>query len=222
MKGGRFITHMKKLNDVETALANFFASGLLGLREKLGSILWQFPAQFRFDEAKLQGFLNLLPRDTLGAAQLAARHDRQVMAGRACMETDEARPLRHAFEVRHDSFKTPRFIELLRRRGAALVFADAVDWPYMEDVTADFVYVRLHGSEELYASGYSDAALDAWAERIRAWAAGREPADAERVAASAPARPHRDVYVYFDNDAKVRAPVDAMALASRLVPRGAG
>jgi uncharacterized protein YecE (DUF72 family) len=111
---------------------------------------------------------------------------------------------------------TPRFISLLRRYGVALVFADTVEWPYFEDLTTDFAYLRLHGSEELYVSGYDDAALDRWAARVALWAAGRAPKDARcLVPGTGPARP-RDVYVYFDNDAKVRAPFDALGLARRV------
>ena len=224
VKGGRFITHMKKLKDVEAPLANFFASGVLALGGKLGPILWQLAPRFRFDEARLARFLDLLPRDTEEAARLARHHDARV-AGRALCETDRRRPLRHAIEVRHESFRDPRFVELLRRHGVALVVSDgSAGWPLYEDVTADFVYVRLHGAEELYASGYDGPALDFWAARIAAWAAGGEPGDARRADPSAPALrapTGRDVYVYFDNDAKIRAPFDAAALMRRLgLPAG--
>lgn len=216
VKGGRFITHMKKLRGIEAPLANFFASGVLLLKEKLGPVLWQFPPNFSFDEDRLAAFFAMLPRDTQAASRFAARHDARV-AGRAWIGPDGNHALRHAVEIRHASFKTPRFVELLRRHGIALVFADAVDWPYFEDVTADFLYLRLHGSEELYASGYSEAALDRWAERIAAWAAGGEPVDRQCVDPEpAPPSNGRDVYVYFDNDAKVRAPFDAMSLERRL------
>lgn len=220
VKGSRFITHMKRLNDIETPLANFFASGLLALEQKLGPVLWQFPPKFSFDEARLDAFLRLLPRDTEQAVALARRHDGRL-AGRSWLETDRKRRIRHAVEVRHESFRDPRFIALLRRHNVALVAADSVDWPLFEDVTADFIYARLHGSEELYASGYRDAELDRWAERICAWSAGSEPADAARIAAKpAPKRAHRPVYVYFDNDAKVQAPVDAHRLVERLSDSG--
>ena len=214
VKGGRFITHMKKLREIETPLANFFASGVLRLKEKLGPILWQFPPDFPFDEARFEAFLALLPRDTEAARRLARRHDHRV-AGRSWIGRTDDRRLRHAVEIRHESFMTPRFVALLRRYGIALVFADTVEWPYFEDVASDFLYLRLHGSEELYVSGYDDAALDRWAERIALWAAGRTPKDGRRVAGAAASKP-RDVYVYFDNDAKVRAPFDALGLARRL------
>ncbi|HSD11233.1 MAG TPA: DUF72 domain-containing protein [Candidatus Binatia bacterium] len=220
VKGGRFITHMKKLRDVETPLANFFASGVLGLKEKLGPILWQLPPSFRFDEKRLAGFFELLPRDTIEAAALARRHD-HWLDGRSWVRADRRRPIRHAIEIRHESFRSPRFVRLLRRRSIALVVADTAGrWPLLEDLTADFVYVRLHGSSELYVSGYTSSALEGWARRIRAWLAGGEPEDAHRACATpARRRKARDVYVYFDNDAKVHAPFDAMALAARLEDR---
>jgi uncharacterized protein YecE (DUF72 family) len=216
IKGSRYITHMLKLRQAETALANFFASGVLRLGPKLGPILWQFPPQTKFDAARFEAFLDLLPRDTQEAATLARRHDRRV-AGRSWLKNEIHRPLRHAVEIRHDSFRSPDFIDLLRRHHAGLVVADTVAWPCLTDVTADFVYCRLHGSKELYASGYGPKALDDWARRVRAWARGSEPRDARRVGdRSRPAPGGRDVYVFFDNDAKVRAPVDAAGLVRRL------
>ena len=216
VKGSRFITHMKQLRDIEAPLANFFASGVLRLEAKLGPFLWQFSPRFRFDAGKLDRFLTLLPRDSAAAAVLARRHDHRLK-GRAWTRTERKRRLRHAIEIRHKSFLDPAFVALLRRHNVALVFADAVDWPYAEDVTADFLYLRLHGSEELYASGYDDEALDRWAARIRTWSRGGEPNDVELIdTANRSSRRPRDVYVYFDNDAKVRAPVDAQSLRRRL------
>lgn len=212
LKGSRFITHMRKLKEPEAPLANYLASGVLRLREKLGPILWQFPPALRFDADRFAAFLRLLPRDTDAAAALARRHDHRV-EGRAWTRAEHVGTLRHAFEVRHPSFMVPEFMDLLRAHGAALVFADAAGlWPYSEDVTADFVYLRLHGAEQLYASGYSDEQLDWWAARIEAWRAGREPGDADRVAEPAPRSSARDAFVYFDNDAKVHAPFDAIRL----------
>jgi uncharacterized protein YecE (DUF72 family) len=216
VKGGRFITHMKKLAGIETPLANFFASGVLALGGKLGPLLWQLPPTLGFDPDRLAAFLEQLPTTTIAAAELARRHDERV-EGRAWTSTDVDRPLRHAVEVRHRSFEDPRFVELLRGHGVALVVADtAGKWPVMEDLTADFVYVRLHGSEELYVSGYGREALDAWAAKVAAWRDGGQPRGARTVAGPPPSLPGRDVFVYFDNDVKVRAPVDAIALAERL------
>ena len=217
VKGGRFITHMKKLKDVDVALANFFASGVLKLNEKLGPILWQFPPGFAFNEERFRAFFELLPKTTSETARLARKHDARLK-GRSWTKTDADRPMRYAVEIRHDSFKDGRFIKLLRKHNIALVLADTAGrWPYMEDVTADFIYARLHGDEELYVSGYTEAALDWWAARLRAWQCGDEPADAARVIDKlAKACRNRDVFVYFDNDVKVRAPFDAMNLAARM------
>ena len=217
VKGPRFITHIRRLREIETPLANFFASGVLRLEEKLGPLLWQFPPSFRFSVERLDHFFSLLPRDTEAAAALAAGRS-DWLADRSWIKTAGRRELRHAIEIRHQSFLDPAFIALLRRHRVALVFADSVSWPYAEDVTADFVYLRLHGSEELYASGYSDEALDHFAARIKLWAEGLEPNDARRIAPDAdpPGQMPRDVFAYFDNDAKVRAPIDARSLRSRV------
>jgi len=217
VKGGRFITHMKKLAGVEAPLANFFASGVLALGPKLGPVLWQVPPVLRFDPDRLAAFFDLLPRTTYEAARLARDHD-QRLDGRALTEADADRPLRHALEVRHASYCTREFVDLLRAHDIALVVADTAGlWPDLEDVTADFVYVRLHGADELYVSGYTEAALDEWAAKIRRWAAGASPTGEHTVAPPARrVRGGRDVFVYFDNDAKVHAPFDALALAERL------
>jgi uncharacterized protein YecE (DUF72 family) len=202
VKGGRFIT-------------NFFASGVLALGAKLGPLLWQLPPNLPFDADRLATFLALLPRSTAEAVTLAQHHD-QRLEDRAWTSTDADRPLRHALEVRHPSYCDAALVELLRAHGVALVVADtAGTWPYLEDVTADFVYVRLHGDAELYVSGYTDEALDAWAERIRGWQAGESPRTDHTIAPPAPVRP-REAYVYFDNDVKVHAPTDAISLARRL------
>src|SRR5438874_6528822 len=210
VKGARFITHMKKLKDVRVPLANFFASGVLKLKEKLGPILWQFPPGFAFNEHRFAEFFEMLPRTTREAAKLSREHDDKVK-GRAWMQTDANRAIRYAVEVRHESFKHERFIKLLRRHRIALVFADTAGmWPYMEDVTADFIYARLHGDEELYVSGYTDPALDWWASRLCEWKSGGEATDRKIVLDVKPKkRKSRDVFVYFDNDVKVRAPYDA-------------
>ncbi|MEA9746250.1 DUF72 domain-containing protein [Xanthomonas campestris pv. raphani] len=217
VKGPRFVTHMKRLRDCEQALANFFASGVLRLGEKLGPILWQLPPTLRFDDAVLDAFLSSLPRDTEAALALARKRDTTLMHGRTALSIDRKRPLRHALEMRHPSFCDPSCMKLLRKHKVGVVVADtAGKFPYLEDVTADFVYLRLHGDAQLYASGYSDHALDRWSERIAAWAAGGEPSDAQRVGPRASKRVQRDVYCYFDNDMKVHAPFDARGLMQRL------
>jgi uncharacterized protein YecE (DUF72 family) len=227
LKGGRFITHMRKLVNVETALANFFASGVLALGPKLGPILWQLPPQLSFNSPdRFRDFFQLLPRTTHGAARLAQRcDDRLLDPTRSCLEAAEDIPLRHAIEIRHDSFATPEFLDLLRVHDIGLVVADTVVWPLLLDVTSDLVYIRLHGSEQLYHSGYDTPAIDLWARRTLAFASG-QPAplaapsgETDRAQfACAPVTDHqpRDVFVYFDNDAKVRAPYDAQALQRRI------
>jgi uncharacterized protein YecE (DUF72 family) len=202
VKGGRYITHMLRLLEARTALANFFASGVLALGAKLGPLLWQLPPTLAFDAGLLTDFFARLPRTTAAAAELAGRHEER-MAGRAWTTTDADRPLRHALEVRHASFTDPAFLELLRAHDVAVVVADAAaEWPYLEAVTADFAYVRLHGSTELYASGYTAEALGEWAQRVRGWT-----------------EQGVDAYAFFDNDAKVKAPRDAVALLD-LLDRG--
>ncbi|MDB6138663.1 MAG: hypothetical protein JWO94_1735 [Verrucomicrobiaceae bacterium] len=217
VKGGRFITHIKRLRDVEGPLANFFASGVLGLKAKLGPLLWQLPPNLQYDKDTLENFLRLLPRTTSAAARLARKHDSHVH-GKSALAAGHSGPMRHALEVRHESFANEEFIGLLRKHKTGLVVADtAGKWPYMEDVTSDFIYVRLHGDEELYASGYGEAALKQWAAKIRAWSKGKTPPRSKLVAKrAADAAQGRDVFVYFDNDIKVKAPFDAMSLARRL------
>jgi len=199
VKGSRYITHMLRLNRIEKPLANFFASGILNLREKLGPFLWQFPPMFRFRPERLEPFLRLLPRTTEQALALARRRDAR-MTGRSRLAIDANRKLRHAIEIRHPSFMTAEFVRLLRKHGVGLVVADTADkWPKLFHVTADFVYVRLHGDIKIYTSGYSGRALANWARRIRNWD-----------------KDGRDVYVYFDNDVKVKAPFDALNLMHKL------
>ena len=218
IKGGRYLTHIRRLREPAQALANFFAQGLFELGPRLGPFLWQFPPSLRYDEALFDTFLGLLPRTTAAAAKLASTRDAR-MKGRTRLAFDRSRRLRHAVEIRHDSFATESFVRLLRRHRVALVVADTAGrWPLFEDLTADFVYLRLHGDESLYASGYTDAALDRWARRIEAWRAGGQVRDARLVAPGLPstARRSRDVYCYFDNDVKVHAPHDAHAMMLRL------
>ncbi len=224
VKGSRFITHMKKLRGVDEAFANLLASGLLALGAKFGPMLWQFPPQQRFEAERFAAFFRGLPRSTGEAAGLAKRcSDR--MLGRSVLQAPVDVPLRHAVEIRNESFCVPEFVALLRKYDVGMVAADTVEWPLMLDVTAGLVYVRLHGSEQLYWSGYSEEAIELWARRVVTWARGgtpeeeanaAEPNAARRISEEvAEVRP-RDVYVYFDNDAKVRAPFDALALRRRV------
>jgi uncharacterized protein YecE (DUF72 family) len=184
---------MKRLKDGNELLANYLASGVLALGPKLGPILWQLPPTLRFDAGLLTSFFEGLPRTTTEAAEVAQRHDHRVDP--AHTTTDAERPMRYALEVRHESFQTPEFVDLLKRHDIALVVADAAGkYPLIEEVTSDFVYVRLHGHDELYVSGYTDEGLDMWAKKVAKW------------------RKQGDVFVYFDNDAKAYAPRDAVKL----------
>ena len=216
LKAPRFITHIRRLREVETPIANFLLSGPLRLNEKLGPILWQFPPSMQFNPDLFETFLSQLPHTTKDAAKFLKRCDAR-MKGRTWAEIDRDRPLRHAIEIRHESFAKDTFVNLLRKHHVALVCADtAGKWPMLHDVTADFVYARLHGEEELYASGYTESALDDWAAKIRAWSKGADAPAAHRVGPAAQKRANRDVYVYFDNDVKVRSPFDAARLAVKL------
>jgi uncharacterized protein YecE (DUF72 family) len=201
VKGGRFITHMKKLSGIETPLANFLAAGVLALDQKLGPILWQLPPNLGFNADRMDAFFAQLPRSAGSAAEIAAHHDQRVPDDRALTKAVHSRyRLRHAIEPRHESFRTPEFYQLLRRYKMALVISDNPGkWPIFTEITTDLMYLRLHGHDQLYVSGYSDHELDEWAAKIRSWT--------ERGC---------DVYVYFDNDAKVHAPFDAMSLMERL------
>lgn len=222
VKAPRFITHVRRLRDIDAPLANFFAPGVFELRGKFGPVLWQFPANFKFDHDLFARFFERLPHDTEAALKLARRRDFHVK-GRARLAIDRNRRLRHAVEVRHSGFLDASFIALLREHGIALVVADTAGrWPYVEEVTAGFMYLRLHGDKQLYTSGYSDVALDRWATRIRAWHAGSQPRDAARIVKTPPPRrKSRDVYCYFDNDAKVCAPFDAAKLIEKVGADGA-
>ncbi len=216
VKGSRYITHMLKLRGVEVPLANFFAQGLLRLGGKLGPLLWQFPPNFQFNAERLEAFFEMLPRDRRQAAVLGAKHDRRLET-RSWLQVETNGRLRHAVEIRHESFVCEEFLRLLRRHDIGLVVADTVEWPLLMDVTSDFVYCRLHGSEQLYASGYDAEALDIWAQRLVTWATGGEVHNGRRASQhNAPRRKRRDVFVYFDNDMKVRAPFDAKQLGERV------
>ncbi len=186
---------MKRLREVATPLANFFASGILNLGSKLGPLLWQLPASVSFEPSVVEAFLALLPRDTQSMAHLAANHE-EWLSPRCVTKANVHVAVRHTLEVRHPSFMTAKFYDMLRTYDVACCVADSANkFPMLDAVTAPFVYVRLHGSEELYVSGYRPAELRKWAERIRHWTAQG-----------------CDVYVYFDNDMKVKAPFDALNL----------
>jgi uncharacterized protein YecE (DUF72 family) len=217
LRGSRFITHIRRLRDPTVPLANFFASGVLRLEDKLGPLLWQCPPQMDWDGDTFETFCARLPHDTRQAAALARRHDARVR-GRTSTHVDRNRNLRHAFEIRDRRMVRPEMLRALRRHGHAFVIADtAGKYPYAEDVTAGFLYVRLHGTGRMYVGHYGAEDRVRWRDRIERWAAAELPEPAVRIAdLTPPRRKGRDVYVYFDNDAHGHAPFDALALAHEL------
>jgi len=171
-----------------------------------------------FDAERFESFFALLPTDTAAALSLARRRNRW-MKGRTRLAIDAPRPLRHAIEIRHESFVTPAFVNLLRKYRFALTVAETAGrWPLIGDVTADFLYLRLHGDRQLYTAGYGRRALERWARRIRIWETGGMPDDIPCVQRPQPsASTLRDVFCYFDNtDGKLRAPADAKSLQRKL------
>ena len=218
VKGPRYLTHMLRLTKLEKPLANFFASGIFQLREKLGPIVWQLPPNFRFDGERLATFFAALPRDLEQAAALARKRD-AFMRGRESLRVTHNQTLRYALEVRHESFRDTRFVRLLRAHNIALVISESAErWPMFQDITADFLYFRLHGDKKLYRSGYDDSALARWSERITAWSRGNKTADHNRATVrTKPDRGPRPVFCFFDNtDEKLRAPADARTLMHKL------
>lgn len=204
VKGSRYVSHMLRLRNVEQALANFFASGVLALGPRLGPILWQLPARQHFDAEIVEAFLDTLPQTAAEALSLARRRDERLQ-DRTWLEIDADRPLRYALEPRSDSFADPSSLGLLQEHGTSLVIADtAGKWPRFDALTADFVYIRLHGAQMLYHSAYTEEELREWARLIRGWADGTGADDGKP----------RDVFVYFDNDARGHAPHDALALSA--------
>ena len=193
VKGPRYVTQRPALDEAGDSIKRFCDSGVVELGDRLGPILWQFAPTKKFDQADFRAFLELLPREWAG------------------------RPLRHVVEVRHASFRTPAFTALLREFDMPVAFAEHDTYPAIADVTGGFVYARLQKGEDSIATGYPPAALDAWAQRVRLWAEGREPDDLPRIEPDrrAGVRP-REVFVYFIHEGKVRAPAAAMALIERL------
>lgn len=194
VKGGRHATNRSVLAEAGESIERFFASGVLLLGDKLGPINWQFAATKKFDPEDFGAFLALLP------------------------ESIEGREIRHAVEVRHDSFKTPDFIELARRRGVAVVVSGDSEFPLITDVTAPLVYVRIMGANKTHKLGYSPAALDVWAGRARIWAAGGSPADLPPIAPTPNSKSACDVFLYAISGFKERNPAAALALIERLSP----
>jgi uncharacterized protein YecE (DUF72 family) len=194
VKGPRFATNRKVLGEAGSSIERFFRSGVMELGAKLGPVNWQFMASKKFDPGDFAAFLALLPKEV------------------------EGRPLRHAVEVRHASFRAPEFVALAREHGVAVIVDADGDYPQIADVTAPFVYARILGTREDEAAGYPAAELDLWARRARGWAAGEAAEGLETVAPPAERR-ERDVFLYVISGAKERNPAAAMALIERL---GAG
>ena len=192
LKGPRYAVNRRVLKEAGDSIKRFLESGIAELGPKLGPLLWQFAPSKKFDAADFAGFLELLPK------------------------TFEGHTLRHVVEVRNDSFKTPAFIALARKFGAAIVYAEHETYTEIADITADFVYARLQKGDETLKAGYPPKALDAWAERATTWAKGGEPKDLPRVDKTSAAKTPRDVFIYFIHEAKVKAPAAAMELIARL------
>ena len=201
IKGGQFITHVRRLKDVMEPLATCLGSGLLCLKQKLGPILWQFPPNVTLKDDRFEKFFEILPHDSKSAAKFADEHGYKKEGG-YFVDVTEDFPIRHAFEFRHPSFDNPEFIELMRKHGVAVVIAHAgaEKSPYIEETTArDFVYVRMHGQGKAFKKGYPEDELKAWAKKVKGWA-----------------KDGRDVFVYFDTDEKEYAPSDAANFLKQL------
>ncbi|AMJ62033.1 DUF72 domain-containing protein [Bosea sp. PAMC 26642] len=196
LKGSRYITNRRVLAEAGPSIEKFFTGGVTELKEKLGPINWQFMGTKKFDPADFEAFLNLLPKTVDGIA------------------------IRHAVEVRHDSFRSPDFIALLRDYGAASITAADSHYTQIADVTAPFVYARIMGAKEAEPNGYSDAALDLWAKRARNWASGGTPEGLDTVVPPQPGKAARDVFLYVISGDKVRNPAAAMALIERVGGKG--
>lgn len=192
LKGPRFATARRELAGAGASIERFLGSGVLLLKDKLGPINWQMPPTKRFDPEDFEAFLKLLPPSV------------------------EGRTIRHAVEVRHDSFRSPDFVALARQYGVAIVVAGDSDYPQIGDVSAPFVYARIMGTSESHEQGYAPHALDAWAERARVWAAGDAPAGLETHGAAPMPKARRDVFLYVISGFKVRNPSAAMALIERV------
>jgi uncharacterized protein YecE (DUF72 family) len=218
VKANQYITHVRRLVDFQAPLANFLASGLLKLEHKLGPILWQFPPNVTLKDDRFEKFLEELPRDTFAAAEYADRHKSDWIKANSWTKPSKKRPIRHAFEFRHLSFKDPKFIQLLRRHNVAVVFAHSgsAKSPYMEDLTSDFVYARMHGQATQYKKGYDTKTIDIWEKRVKLWTLGKQPADADVVLKAKPKPLKRDTFIYFDTEEKKYAPQDAQNLMKKL------
>ncbi|HEY8124775.1 MAG TPA: DUF72 domain-containing protein [Methylocystis sp.] len=193
VKAPRFAVMRKTPKEAGESIERFFASGVMELADKLGPILWQFLPTKKFDAAFFDAFLSLLPKNIGG------------------------RPLRHAIEPRHESFKTAEFVALTRQHDVAIVIAGDSKYPLIADLTAPFVYARIMGTQEAEPNGYDAAALDEWAQRARQWASGATPSGLDYFTETQQkAATPRDVFLYVISGGKERNPAAAMALIERL------
>jgi uncharacterized protein YecE (DUF72 family) len=193
VKAPRYITHIRRLREVDQAVLRFLDSGLLELKEKLGPVLWQFPPTVTLKDNRFEKFLSFL------------------------LKTQTNFPIRHAFEFRHFSFFNDDFVNQLRKYNVAIVFAHSgLKSPYTEDLTSDFVYARMHGQDKMFKKGYTQEVLSWWANRVLMWRSGRQADDAKCVSHVKPKPIQRDVYCYFDTEEKFYAPQDAINFAKTL------
>ena len=215
VKANRYITHIKKLKNVKTSIANFFSSGPLALKEKLGPILWQCPPGLIFEAKKIEDFLKILPKNFKDAIKLCSKAD--IPKKEQYLKYVKNFKIKHALEVRNITFVNSDFINLLRKYNVALVFSDNTGlWPYFEDVTSDFIYIRLHGHSKMYTSRYDQKSLNLWSKKIDSWRKGHQPKNKNTITKDKIALKERDVFVYFDNDKKIFAPSNAMELMERI------
>lgn len=219
LKAPKYITHVRRLKDVREPLCNFLASGVFCLKEKLGPILWQFPPNLTLKDERFAEFMKLLPYDSKSALKLAKQHTDKVK-DRNYLKVDGDYPIRHAFEFRHESFKNAEFLELMRKHNVAVVFAHSGEH-YMEEVTADFIYARLHGLGKKYKKGYPDDVIIWFGDRVQKWITGAQPSDAETLL-KAPPKTKRDAFIYFDTYEKDYAPFDAIHFMRHFHLKAAG
>jgi uncharacterized protein YecE (DUF72 family) len=216
VKAPQFITHVLRLKDSFEPLCTFLGSGLLCLKKKLGPILWQFPPNVTLKDDRFEKFIKLLPQDSNHAAELSKNHSSKI-EGRAWTEAGGDYRIRHAFEFRHSSFQNRDFIEMMKAYSIAVVIADsAKKSPYFEDLTSDFVYVRMQGENLDFEKGYTDLALKEMAYRVKTWSSGSQVKDAKCVSDLSPFPGEKDIFLYFNNDEKINSPHDAVKMIKLL------
>ncbi|MGE0172383.1 MAG: DUF72 domain-containing protein [Oligoflexales bacterium] len=222
VKANRYITHTKRAKEARKPVAHFL-TGALCLKEKLGPILWQFPPTMKLKDDRFDTFFEILPRTVEEAIKLVQKENEffpEFDEYLPSLKKLHKKPLQHAFEFRHESFFTPTFVENMARQGVGLVLADSNGkWPYSEDVTANFVYVRLHGHGKIYEGGYPTPVLKEWTKKVRAWQEGKKWPHPQVLTKLLGEGVKKDVFVYFDNDAKVEAPFNAKELTQLVTKR---